>query len=90
MVNADRATLETTDFAALPPRGHDGPPRGPGDGARDGAEPHAAQEAALAIAVMSGHDTEGRWRISGQTNAIAVMGGCDLDLRYAEIEGPGS
>ena len=40
------------------------------------------------IAVMSGHDTKGRWRISGQTNAIAVMGGCDLDLRYAEIEGP--
>ena len=40
------------------------------------------------VAVMSGHDTKGRWRISGQTNAIAVMGGCDLDLRYAEIEGP--
>jgi class 3 adenylate cyclase len=40
------------------------------------------------VAVMSGHETKGRWRISGQTNAIAVMGGCDLDLRYAEIEGP--
>ena len=40
------------------------------------------------VAVMSGHDTKGRWRISGKTNAIAVMGGCDLDLRYAEIEGP--
>jgi class 3 adenylate cyclase len=40
------------------------------------------------VAVMSGHDTKGRWRISGKTNAVAVMGGCDLDLRRAEIEGP--
>jgi class 3 adenylate cyclase len=40
------------------------------------------------IAVMSGHSTRGRWRIGGKTNAIAVMGGCDMDLRRAEIEGP--
>ena len=40
------------------------------------------------VAVMSGHRTRGRWRISGKTNAVAVMGGCDLDLRKAEIEGP--
>ena len=40
------------------------------------------------VAVMSGHSTKGRWRISGKTNAVAVMGGCDLDLRGAEIEGP--
>ncbi len=40
------------------------------------------------VAVMSGHTTKGRWRISGKTNAIAVMGGCDMDLRQAEIEGP--
>ena len=40
------------------------------------------------VAVMSGHSTKGRWRISGKTNAIAVMGGCDMDLRQAEIEGP--
>jgi class 3 adenylate cyclase len=40
------------------------------------------------VAIMSGHDTKGRWRISGKTNAVAVMGGCDLDLRQAEIEGP--
>jgi len=37
---------------------------------------------------MSGHRTRGRWCISGKTNAVAVMGGCDLDLRKAEIEGP--
>jgi class 3 adenylate cyclase len=38
------------------------------------------------VAVMSGSDTKGRWRISGKTNAIAVMGGCEMDLRRAEIE----
>jgi class 3 adenylate cyclase len=40
------------------------------------------------VAVMSGHSTKGRWRINGKTNAVAVMGGCDMDLRRAEIEGP--
>jgi class 3 adenylate cyclase len=40
------------------------------------------------IAIMSGHDTKGRWRIGGRTNAIAIMGGCEMDLRRAEIEGP--
>ncbi len=39
------------------------------------------------VAVMSGHSTKGRWHISGKTNAVAVMGGCDIDLRKAEIEG---
>jgi len=40
------------------------------------------------IAIMSGHSTKGRWRIGRKTNAVAVMGGCDMDLRRAEIEGP--
>jgi class 3 adenylate cyclase len=40
------------------------------------------------VAVLSGHQTRGRWRISGKTTAVAVMGGCDIDLRRAEIEGP--
>jgi class 3 adenylate cyclase len=39
------------------------------------------------VAVLSGHSTKGRWRISGKTNAVAVMGGCDMDLRRAELEG---
>ena len=39
------------------------------------------------VAIMSGHSTKGRWRIGGKTNAVAVMGGCDMDLRRAEIEG---
>src|SRR5580698_5769950 len=40
------------------------------------------------IGVMSGAGVKGRWRISGKTTAIAVMGGCNLDLRHAEIDGP--
>ena len=40
------------------------------------------------VAVLSGHSTKGRWRISGKTNAVAVLGGCDMDLRQAEIQGP--
>lgn len=40
------------------------------------------------VAMLSGHSTKGRWRISGKTNAVAVLGGCDIDLRSAEIDGP--
>jgi class 3 adenylate cyclase len=42
------------------------------------------------VALMSGHSTKGRWRLSGRTktNVVAVMGGCDMDLRRAEIDGP--
>jgi class 3 adenylate cyclase len=40
------------------------------------------------VAFMSGSSAKGRWRLSGKTTAVAVMGGCDMDLRYAEIDGP--
>jgi class 3 adenylate cyclase len=40
------------------------------------------------VAVMSGARAKGRWRIHSRTTAVAVMGGCDLDLRQAEIDGP--
>jgi hypothetical protein len=39
------------------------------------------------IGIMGGSARRGRWRIDGQTTAIAVMGGCHLDLREAELEG---
>jgi class 3 adenylate cyclase len=38
--------------------------------------------------VLSGASQKGRWRIRGEHHAIAIMGGCDLDLRNCEIEGP--
>jgi hypothetical protein len=40
------------------------------------------------IGVMGGSARRGRWRIEGHTTAIAVMGGCHLDLREAELGGP--
>jgi class 3 adenylate cyclase len=39
------------------------------------------------VAVMSRSQAKGRWRLSGRTTAVAVMGGCDMDLRHAEIDG---
>ncbi len=40
------------------------------------------------VAVMSGSEAKGRWRVAEHTTAVAVMGGVDIDLRRAEIDGP--
>jgi class 3 adenylate cyclase len=40
------------------------------------------------VGVMSGSQAKGRWRVGERTRAVAVMGGCEIDLRQAEIEGP--
>jgi hypothetical protein len=40
------------------------------------------------VAIMSGADRSGRWRLGERCRAIAVMGGCKLDLRGAEISAP--
>jgi Domain of unknown function (DUF1707)/Cell wall-active antibiotics response 4TMS YvqF len=37
------------------------------------------------VAIMGGEERRGRWRPSRRTNAIAVMGGVDIDLREAEL-----
>jgi class 3 adenylate cyclase len=41
------------------------------------------------VSVMGGSQRKGRWRLRDKTNAVAVMGGCLLDLRNAEVEGHG-
>jgi class 3 adenylate cyclase len=41
------------------------------------------------VSVMGGSQRKGRWRLREKTNAVAVMGGCLLDMRNAEVEGPG-
>jgi uncharacterized protein DUF1707 len=38
------------------------------------------------VAVLSGLDRRGRWRLGSDTLAVAFLGGIDLDLRDAEIE----
>jgi class 3 adenylate cyclase len=40
------------------------------------------------IGVMSGGSAKGRWRPAEETYAVAFMGGCEVDLRNAEIDGP--
>lgn len=40
------------------------------------------------IAVMGGSQAKGRWRVGGSVRVVAVMGGCTLDLRRAEIDTP--
>jgi len=39
------------------------------------------------VAVMSGSHRRGRFRAVGRINAVAIMGGDEIDLREAEIEG---
>jgi class 3 adenylate cyclase len=39
------------------------------------------------ISFLSGNSQKGRWRIEGETTAISFMGGCELDLRQAEVVG---
>jgi class 3 adenylate cyclase len=40
------------------------------------------------VSIMGGSQRKGRWHLREKTNAVAVMGGCLLDLRNAEVEGP--
>ncbi len=39
------------------------------------------------VSIMGGSQRKGRWRLQEKTNAVAVMGGCTLDLRNAEVQG---
>lgn len=38
------------------------------------------------VAFMGGTEKRGRWRVAERVNAIAVMGGHDIDLRNAELD----
>jgi class 3 adenylate cyclase len=40
------------------------------------------------VGVMSGGSAKGRWRPAPETRVLALMGGCEVDLRQAEIDGP--
>ena len=45
----------------------------------------ARRERRWVVAIMGGEQRRGRWRPSRRTNAIAIMGGVDIDLREAEL-----
>ncbi|HZQ27878.1 MAG TPA: DUF1707 domain-containing protein [Acidimicrobiales bacterium] len=40
------------------------------------------------VGIMSGGSAKGRWRPAPETHVLAFMGGCEVDLRQAEIDGP--
>lgn len=40
------------------------------------------------VAIMGGGDHKGRWRIASRCTVVNVMGGADLDLTGAVVEGP--
>ena len=40
------------------------------------------------VAVMGGAQRRGTWRAEQRVNAVAVMAGCTLDFRHAELSGP--
>lgn len=45
----------------------------------------AGERADWVLAVMGASERKGRWRVRNRTQAIALMGGVDLDLRQAEL-----
>lgn len=40
------------------------------------------------VAIMSGSANKGRWRVGESVNALAIMGGVEIDLREAEFDAP--
>lgn len=38
------------------------------------------------VSIMGGADRKGRWRVPRRMAVVSLMGGCDLDLRQAQIE----
>jgi hypothetical protein len=40
------------------------------------------------VAIMGGVTRRGRWRIGEKARVVAIMGGCELDLRGAVLEAP--
>lgn len=57
--------------------------------APDGTVPGAPRRQATrwVVGIMGAGTRKGRWRPDEQTTALAIMGGCYLDLRQAEIDG---
>ena len=39
------------------------------------------------VAIMGGATRRGRWRPAPRSTALAVMGGCEIDLRHVDVEG---
>ncbi|HYN51192.1 MAG TPA: DUF1707 domain-containing protein [Thermoleophilaceae bacterium] len=49
--------------------------------------PSAPQARRWIVGIMGGGDHEGRWRIAARCTVINLMGGADLDLTHAIVDG---
>lgn len=91
----DKRELEVlvADLPQLPaviPEGAPSPPVPALAGAAAQAElaPVSATRWRRFLAVFSGKAARGKWRVPEQVRAIAVFGGVDLDLRWAQLTAP--
>ena len=50
--------------------------------------PPARTTSSLVLGILGGGDRRGRWRVPPRMTVVNVMGGADLDLRDAVVEGP--
>ena len=55
--------------------------------AADVAVPRTRKPVRWMVAIMGGSQRRGRFRAVGQVNSVSIMGGDEIDLREAEIEG---
>jgi Domain of unknown function (DUF1707)/Cell wall-active antibiotics response 4TMS YvqF len=81
-----RAELEplTADLPAPAERSGFAPAAAPG-----AASPAPARRAPpLVLGILGGGDRKGRWRVPERMTVVNVMGGADLDLREAVLDGP--
>jgi hypothetical protein len=58
-----------------------------GPGSAPAPEARVRKPVRWMVAIMSGSHRRGRFRAVGSINAVAIMGGDEIDLREAEIEG---
>jgi hypothetical protein len=62
-------------------------PQEVGQGTRPAPPVQARKPVRWLVAIMGGSHRRGRFRAVGSINAVAIMGGDEIDLREAEIEG---
>ena len=55
--------------------------------AQDPAVPRPRKPVRWMVAIMGGSQRRGRFRAVGKINSVSIMGGDEIDLREAEIEG---
>jgi class 3 adenylate cyclase len=85
---SDRVGLvfEATTKAELEGVVADLPVRGTVTASPSSASPARRKVSHNVVGIMSGARRTGRWRPSEELNAFALMGGCEIDLRQAEID----